>query len=44
VASGRLAAVPIKGAPLDKELKLVLPDNLPAASAADLFAQFLMNK
>jgi DNA-binding transcriptional LysR family regulator len=44
VATGRLAAVPIKGAHLSKDLKLVLPDNLPAASTAGLFAQFLMNK
>lgn len=44
VAAGRLAAVPVKGAPLGKDLKLVLPDNLPAASAANLFAQFLMTE
>jgi DNA-binding transcriptional LysR family regulator len=36
VASGRLVAKPIEGAPLTKDLKLVLPDQLPSASPAAL--------
>ncbi|MFN3891923.1 MAG: LysR family transcriptional regulator [Beijerinckiaceae bacterium] len=42
LASGRLAAVPIKDVPLTKELKLVRPNDLPAASTAAIFVQYLM--
>jgi DNA-binding transcriptional LysR family regulator len=37
VASGRLAALPIKGVPLAKEIKLVVADRLPSTSAAATF-------
>lgn len=42
VASGRLAALRIRGVPLIKELKLVTPDNLPVWSNASQFVRSLM--
>lgn len=42
ISSGRLSALEIEGVALAKQLKVILPDNLPVASMPGLFATFLL--